>query len=237
MKQILLIIISLFAFSFLQAQDLSFEYVDTDGNVIFEMNGSASQDVVIKGQLTNETNEALNLTWFREVVHIYSENEDEKWQSAVCDLNQCYFPQVSQADFTIDPNGTSNLDAHLYPRGFNGDSALIFIHVVNQETNDTLLTADYRFYDDIALSSGQAQKIETLVFPNPATSYFRIRSEENVTSVEIFDIVGKQVAEHPAQGTDVTINIAPLSRGMYIVRIRGDQGQVIKTQRLKKDML
>jgi hypothetical protein len=236
MKQALLIIFSLFAFSFLQAQDLSFEYLDTDGTMIFEMTGDEGQDVVIKGELTNETDEALNLTWFREVVYIYSENENMEWLSAVCDINQCYFPHVSTADFTIDPNGTSNLDAHVYPKGFQGDSAIILIHVVNNETNDTL-TVDYRFYDDIALSSSQAPKVETLVFPNPAASYFRIQSDQNITSVEIFDIVGKQVAEHSAQGTEATINISYLSRGMYIVRIRGEQGQVIKTQRLKKDML
>lgn len=236
MKQILLLFLSLFFFSLLQSQDLSFEYLDTDGTMIFEMNGNESQDVVIKGELTNETNEALNLTWFREVVHIYSPNENEKWQSAVCDLNQCYFPHVSTADFTIDPNGTSNLDAHVYPRGISGDSAIILIHVVNRETNDTL-TVDYTFFQDISSSTSDANEVKTMLFPNPAASYFRIRSDESITSVEIFDIVGKQVADQPTQGTDVTINISQLSRGMYIVRIRGEQGRVIKTQRLRKDML
>ncbi len=233
---LLLIILAVSAFS-LQAQSLSFEYVDTDGTIVFQNSGSAGQDVVIKGTLTNETDSDINLIWKREVKYIYS-TADDSWESAVCDLNRCYLPFVSQADFVLPANGTSNLDAHVYPDGINGDSASIMIHLEDQDSGDTLLSVSYKFFEEMSLSSERVTpRVQTLVFPNPAASYFRVKSDELISSVQVFDIVGKQVLESKVQSSDVTLNISHLNRGMYIVQIRGDKGQVLKTQRLKKDML
>ncbi|NBB88933.1 MAG: T9SS type A sorting domain-containing protein, partial [Bacteroidetes bacterium] len=219
------------------AQSISFEYVDTDGSIVFENNGEDNQSVIIKGTITNETNEDIQLQWLREVKYIYG-NDENSWESAVCDLNRCYLPFVSQADFTIPQNGTSKLDGYVYPNGIDGDSAIIVIHIVEKNSGDTLLSIDYSFYDDIILSSEESvRNTETLIYPNPAASYFRVRSDEMISSIEIFDILGKPVAEKKTRALDASINISHLNRGMYIIRIRGEAGKIIKTQRLKKDML
>jgi len=237
MKQSLLISFLYLLTLSLSAQSLSFEYVDTDGTIVFENTGSAGQDVVIKGTLTNETNEDIDLSWRRDVEYIFSEGS-ETWESAVCDLNRCYLPFVSQADFVLPANGESNLDAHLYPGGLEGDSALMMIHLVDNNSGDTLLSVNYRFYEDISLSAERPlSELQTLVFPNPAASYFRVKSDEMISSIEVFDLLGKPVAEKRTQSSDVTINISHLHRGMYIVRITGQDGRIIKTQRLRKDML
>lgn len=239
MKHALLIYIFAVSVFSLQAQSLSFDYVDTDGTIAFENTGDVTdnQDIVIKGMLTNETDSDLNLIWHRDVKHIFSDGSDT-WQSAVCDNNQCYLPHVSQAEFSIPAGGTSNLDAHVYPRGIYGDSAFIVIHLEDKDSGDTLLSVDFRFLDDVILSNDRPSgQLQTIVFPNPAASYFRVRSDEIISSVQVFDIVGKQVLESKVRSSDVTLNISHLNRGMYIVRILGDKGQILKTQRLKKDML
>lgn len=237
MKHTLLFIFLSFLTISVGAQSISFEYVDTDGTIVFENTGSAGQDVVIKGTLTNETNSDINLTWKREVQYIFSSGDDS-WESAVCDLNRCYLPFVSQADFILPANGTSNLDAHVYPSGINGDSAFVIIHLEDQDSGDTLLSVNYKFFEDMSLSSETVTpQVQTIVFPNPAASYFRVKSDELISSVQVFDIVGKPVLDAKVQSSDVTLNISHLNRGMYIVRIRGEKGQVLKTQRLRKDML
>jgi len=234
---ILLILFGLFSFSMEAQSPLSFDYLDTDGTIIFENTGSSGQDVVIKGTLTNETDSDIELVWYREVDYIFNSG-NETWETAVCDLNRCYLPFVSQADFTIPANGTSNLDAHLYPSGLNGDSAIVFIHVADRNSGDTLMSVRYSFFEDLSLSNETYNgEVQTLIFPNPAASYFRVKSDEIISSVTIFDIVGKPVLDQNTKGSDIMVNISHLNRGMYIVRIRGEQGQILKTQRLRKDML
>jgi hypothetical protein len=236
-QQLLLLIFAFFSFSVLGQGPLSFEYVDTDGTIVFENTGNSSQDVVIKGTLTNETSSDIELTWKREVQYIFNAGTST-WETAVCDLNRCYLPFVSQADFTIPANGTSNLDAHLYPSGINGDSAIVIIHLEDKNTGDTLMSVSYNFFEDVSLSGeNPTGEVQTLVFPNPAASYFRVKSDEQISSIQIFDILGKPVVDQAARSADVMVNISHLHRGMYIVRIRGAEGQILKTQRLKKDML
>ncbi len=233
---LLLFIVCVSAFS-LQAQSLSFEYVDTDGTIVFENDYSVGQDIVIKGTVTNETNEDIQVEWRREIRHIFADGSNE-WQTAVCDINLCYFPHVSTEDFLLPANSSGNLDAHVYPRGVDGDSAVVFIHLLNLNTGDTLLTAEYYFYQDMSLSNEQPSVTpQTIVFPNPAASFFHVKSDEMISSVEVFDILGKPVAEKQANSTEVQINISHLNRGMYFVRIYGEEGKVIRTQRLRKDML
>jgi hypothetical protein len=237
MKHALLIYIFAVSVFSLQGQSLSFDYVDTDGTIVFENLDSINQDVVIKGMVTNETNEDIEVQWRREIKYIYTEGSN-KWETAVCDINLCYFPHVGQEDFILPANSSGNLDAHVYPRAVDGDSAIVAIHLLDLNTEDTLLTVEYRFYQDISLSSEQpSSQLETVVFPNPAASYFRVKSDEMISAVEVFDILGKPVAEKQTQSTDVRMNISHLNRGMYFVRIFGQDGRVIRTQRLRKDML
>lgn len=237
MKHTLLFLLLTFLTISLGAQSISFEYVDTDGTIVFQNTGSSGQDVVIKGMLTNETDSDINLIWKREVQYIYSSGDDS-WESAVCDMNRCYLPHVSEANFTLPASGQSNLDAHIYPDGINGDSAIILIHLEDQTSGDTLLSVSYKFFEDMSLSNEiVTPSTQTLVFPNPAASYFRVKSDEIISSVQLYDILGKQVLESKVQSKDVTLNISHLNRGMYIVRIRGEKGKILKTQRLRKDML
>jgi len=234
---LLLIICAVFSLSLVAQSPLSFEYLDTDGTIVFENTGLSGQDVVIKGTLTNETDTDIDLVWKREVQYIFSSGGNT-WETAVCDLNRCYLPFVSQADFTIPANGTSNLDAHLYPSGINGDSALVTIHIENRNTGDTVMSINFNFFEDVSLSNeSPSGQVQTLVFPNPAASYFRVKSDKLISSIQIFDILGKPVIDQPADASDVMVNISNLNRGMYIVRIRGEKGEILKTQRLRKDML
>ena len=71
------------------------------------------------------------------------------------------------------------------------------------------------------------------IFPNPTTDYFTITDNPYVNSVEIFNIVGKQMAVTPFQNGDA-INVAGFPNGLYLVRMLDDEGAVLKTTRLTK---
>ena len=84
----------------------------------------------------------------------------------------------------------------------------------------------------------ETQNAATLqIFPNPTSGQLRIESGEwraesgklKAESVEVFDIMGrKQYAEIREMDGGVLLNIAHLSAGVYIVKVGGVVGRVVK---------
>lgn len=75
---------------------------------------------------------------------------------------------------------------------------------------------------------------ENAVFPNPTRNAFVVHSVFPFNQIEVFNLEGKSVAgKEIEEATNKTsMDIANLSSGMYIVRIRGAEGT--KTFRLQK---
>lgn len=69
------------------------------------------------------------------------------------------------------------------------------------------------------------------VYPNPATSFITIQLIENKTaSVTVYDINGKSQLSTFIKGTDNTIDIAALNRGIYVIRV--ESNGAVSTARL-----
>jgi len=75
---------------------------------------------------------------------------------------------------------------------------------------------------DANLSVAENSISELKIYPNPATDFISIESNiANITSVEIFNILGKRV--HSQNGLiNNEINISALSNGMYLLKITSD---------------
>ena len=64
--------------------------------------------------------------------------------------------------------------------------------------------------DDLVLS----------LFPNPAHTYFKIKSSESMESIKIFSMSGKLIeGKEIINTTDTTINLYNYPRGMYLVKV------------------
>lgn len=85
-------------------------------NLLFPVNtktvSAATADVKYEVILTNTSDSPLILTWERTLNEI---NRD--WNSAFCDNNACYPPNVSTQTFTVEANHTDTLSLHFYPAG------------------------------------------------------------------------------------------------------------------------
>jgi hypothetical protein len=69
------------------------------------------------------------------------------------------------------------------------------------------------------------------LFPNPTTGELQVTSYElQVTSIEIFDVYGRQLSSHHliTPSSHHKINISELQAGIYFVRITTEKGVVIK---------
>ena len=72
------------------------------------------------------------------------------------------------------------------------------------------------------------------VYPNPATDYFKIKNGENVHTVLIYNIVGRQMKRFKVDSQEDRFNIGELPKGMYVVRLMDDKNEVIQTIRMNK---
>lgn len=231
MKQVLLLIISiLFTSVALHAQDYTFEYLDGQSKT-FQLDDQGAQDEVIKGVLRNQTSEDIDIRWVRETVYIHS-----GWQSAICDPVRCYLPHVDEASFVLPANDTAVLDAHLYPMQMEGDSAVLRVHVINESSGNDTMVIPYRFYQEQASSVQTQEAADVILYPNPASTYFKVRSEVAIGSVEVYDILGKQIKIVKTNATTAHVDVLDLMKGIYIVRIKDNRGNTLKTQRLRKEL-
>ena len=67
------------------------------------------------------------------------------------------------------------------------------------------------------------------IYPQPATDKLYFNSPELITSVIIFNILGKQVLSFKSPESSIAIN--NLAEGLYLVKIRTIKGEK-KTQKL-----
>ena len=96
--------------------------------------------------------------------------------------------------------------------------------------NGTFIGEDYTqgFYIEVENETGVAEIIaeKISVYPNPTGGTLKIESSDlQVEKVEIYDITGKIVLT----SNETTINISHFSAGTYFVKIKTDNGELIKT--------
>lgn len=82
---------------------------------------------------------------------------------------------------------------------------------------------------DVVLSDREViQGAEILAYPNPTTGMLHLQMGHfNATSVDIYDLYGKQIARFPAQ-MEMKINLDAWPRGVYVIGIHSTAGIVYK---------
>ena len=81
--------------------------------------------------------------------------------------------------------------------------------------------------------SGEPEKVELRVFPNPATDYISITDNDVVSKITIYNLVGKEMKTFEALDQE-RYYVGDLPRGMYLVQMRRQDDKIITTQRVNK---
>ena len=72
-------------------------------------------------------------------------------------------------------------------------------------------------------------------YPNPATDVWNIRSSNaGISTVEIFNTLGRSVKRMEVEGSNVSIEVSDLSTGIYFARISDSDGQTNTVKLIKK---
>lgn len=92
-------------------------------------------------------------------------------------------------------------------------------------TNSDLIGIDTFSIDRAVLATNEvgATSRAVSVYPNPTTDYLTVKSEEKISTVEIYDISGKKI---PVSVEGNTIDVKKLNAGTYLINIETKTGKV-----------
>lgn len=104
--------------------------------------------------------------------------------------------------------------------------------------NPCSLAADYGQIEDYTLTvkepvlgSVEQNKNKLAIFPNPFEDVLKISDLENVKSISIYDISGRQVKNFKPSAE---LNLSDLKTGLYIVNLNMEDGSVKSAKAIKK---
>jgi len=160
------------------------------------------------------------------------------WVAYVCDSNLCYAPGLYECPGgnpnSFAPDQSSPFNFHVQPNMgehnftfvfelFDGDDPTVVFNTIEITLNTKKSTST----DDEELAAKLA------VYPNPTSDVFKIKNDNSISSIAIYNIVGKQI-EKFEHTLDRAYNISEFRKGVYLVRLFDEQGNAVKALRLSK---
>ena len=113
--------------------------------------------------------------------------------------------------------------------------AQIVITAARADSNEPLkiYMDNIYFHKNTELSVEENEIASFSVFPNPTASHWNVKSNHNINSIDVFDVLGKQVLSIKPNAQETVINASPLNAGLYLARLTSDAGT--ETVRLVKN--
>lgn len=248
MKQILLLsFFLLISLGFVKAQDFDITPNDITLDTLVDLT-----DAFVSGKMHsdiyNNTPSAVELRW--EITQV---NGPSEWQAQLCVNNEsggCFsWDVLSNTDaalptpkpLMIAANDHSIFDIGVRPKSTAGCGTYEIKVTPMNDTTNLLVTGIYTFKynvdsncEALVSSTNNFDKSLVKIFPNPTTDYFTISDDNQyVESIQIFNIVGKQMAMSSFQN-GAAINVSSFPNGLYLVRMLDKDGDILKTSRLTK---
>jgi hypothetical protein len=233
MKKVYLPIIFVFIALFAGAQTFQVKILDTDtivsnNDTLYAFGTSEDFDVKKHFVIENQLSETLNMNVARQDVDL-----PEGMSSVFC-LNVCYPPNTREVDFTLDGDGSQNLDVDVWIFE-NSGVALVKIILTNVDASETL-TFYVKYYVN-AVGIFDANINELNAYPNPVTSTMNVifnGSTNPDTKIDIYDAVGKLVISQPiTSAANYQLNLSDLPRGIYMLKLV-DNSKVIQSKKIIK---
>lgn len=220
-------------FSFLFAgvglcQVTKFEAISNPCKIEFQTDPNVFEHVCYN-KVVNRHSRAIELLWERVDVSI-----TEGWEAYVCDNLNCYPSIVTRCPDEnynlVEPNALMNLDVHVADHEIEG-SAHVEVYVFERNDTTNKLKVDYLFNKSLSTKGVKNQIIR--MYPNPTQNSFTVEYNYGVNRLEIMNIMGKKLMSLQAsQGR--SYDISSLTDGIYLVRLVGNNQQIIKTLKLHK---
>ena len=126
------------------------------------------------------------------------------------------------AKFRINNDWGVNTGGDLFPAGpKTGNDIPTVAGTYNLKYN--ILTGAYDFGTNLGVNKFDTSSFK--VYPNPSKTSWNITSgNEDITSVQVYDILGKSIYAKTAASKEVTVNASDLSKGVYFAKVSTAKG-------------
>ena len=188
-------------------------------------------DSAAHGKIKNVSNDTIKIKWVRHVI-----SKTLNVETAVCDPVLCYFPGVSSKTFELEPDSSGQLTVHFYNNAYDpppgqAGSGIVHLKLTNLGNAADSLTAVYT-YNTLTATNDLPQPTVRL-FPNPTTDFFTLENAEEVASMRLFTLDGREVARFINDAGN-TYSIANQPIGNYVLSFEDKNGQLFQAVELQK---
>lgn len=112
--------------------------------------------------------------------------------------------------------------------GTSFKSSNTFYYTCGINSTDIRLKETWKY--DIEMGMAENKLIGIEVFPNPATDFISIRSEQAINEIRLFDASGREIILEPEVASQYKINTQELERGIYLLFV--ETGSTVQSKKI-----
>ncbi len=111
---------------------------------------------------------------------------------------------------------------------FSNDDLIIKTSLESTEINIPVsIISKITFKNSLAVEDIKQNREKIIIYPNPATNYFKISSKEAKSTLNIYNSVGQLVLSKVYKKNE-DINVSNLLPGIYFIKVNGSTLKLIK---------
>lgn len=125
----------------------------------------------------------------------------------------------ANAKFTLNPDGTITSVGGVAETDYKIKYTLTSTADADGSgTNDTdSITQTFKVVTTLGVS--QLEKSSFSFYPNPTNSVINVSSEQDITTISLFNLLGQEVLSKSVNAKQYTLNVDSLSKGTYLMKV------------------
>ena len=184
--------------------------------------------------MVNTTNSILEFYW-----DIDRSGVPAEWEFKVCDINLCYIWGVETCPCSMtnffQPGDTATMMVYIDPNGVEGTGPVNVSILAFCGKDSTYANIPVSYIVDASVSTAFEEKNDDpLLYPNPSPDYFKIKNDESVSSVIVYNIIGKKMFSQKHRA-GMSHDVSGLNKGIYLIRLLNKTNNVVKVLRMTKE--
>ncbi|MFN0034965.1 MAG: T9SS type A sorting domain-containing protein [Saprospiraceae bacterium] len=177
-------------------------------------------------QIKNLSTDSIFVKWARNVIYV-SPNVG----TAVCDPDRCWYTSTQTNTFGMAGNSVGNLYVSFLHPINQAASGIVHLKLSNQNNAADTLMAVYSF--STLTGTGELPTPNVRLFPNPTADFFTLENAQDVASMRLFTLDGREVARFVTSPGN-TYSIANQPVGNYVLSFEDKNGQLFQALELNK---
>lgn len=157
------------------------------------------------------------------------DNLRDNWYSSFKVENDELSPITESFNLKLASGESRKVGIIFYPEGSEGSSS---VDVMFKVTTPGITSVHSQTFVGKTRTKTNTSDEDFRIYPNPATTYFKVSSSQSIKRIEVYNIIGKKLKEFTSYTVDQQFKIHDLSRGIYLVRLLDNNDKVVDTKRL-----